>query len=308
MIVHLATAGGRRTLTHVAYRWKPLGSAVETVLYDQIPDRGVWPRGLYLFTDMERATETDTRLAVRLHAALQTYGGCVRTLNHPTDHLKRYELLRTLFERGVNAFNVYRASELTSEVRYPAFLRYTDRHIGPLTPLMRSRDELEDALAELVAQGHPVDRLLAVEFADTSDEQGVFYKYGAFRFGPHVVAGHMFASTGWNAKREFDRRDLVGRREVEWLQDFSERDQVMAAFETAQLEYGRMDYAMKNGRIQVWEINDNPSMGATLLKRRWFTRTRARRLMRPKRRAALQDLIGQLDLAGPSLEFQIGLD
>ncbi|MCB8933211.1 MAG: hypothetical protein H6534_07190 [Chthonomonadaceae bacterium] len=229
-------------------------------------------------------------------------------MNHPTDHLKRFELLRTLYEAGVNDFNVYRASEVGEEMRYPAFLRYTDRHIGPLTSLLHSRAELDAALSELVEAGHPIDRLLAVEYLDTSDPEGVFAKYGAFRFGPHVVAGHMFASVGWNAKRESDRRDLVGSREVEWLQSFAERDQVLAAFQVARLEYGRMDYALKEGRVQVWEINDNPSMGTTFFKRRWFSRTRARRIMRPRRKAAFQDLLAGLDLAGAPLAFQIGLD
>jgi hypothetical protein len=308
VIVHLATEAGRRTLAHVSDRSKPLGSAIEVVQYRQIPERSSWPRGLYLFTDMERATEEETRLAVRLHGALQGHEGAVRTLNHPTDHLKRFDLLRTLYEAGVNDFNVYRASEVGEEIRYPAFLRYTDRHIGPLTPLLHTRAELDAALSGLVDAGHPIDRLLAVEYLDTSDAEGVFAKYGAFRFGPHVVAGHMFASAGWNAKRESDRRDLVGSREVEWLQSFAERDQVLAAFQVARLEYGRMDYAIKEGRVQVWEINDNPSMGTTFFKRRLFSRTRARRIMRPRRRAAFQDLLAGLDLSGAPLAFQIGLD
>jgi len=279
---------------------------VQVVLYAEIEARTVWPCGLYLFTDMERANEAECEGARRLHEKLQQFPGRVLTLNHPIDHLKRFELLRKLCELGVNDFNVYRASEIDESLRYPAFLRYTDKHIGPLTGLLHSRAELEDTLAELVAKGHRIARLLAVEFTDTSDSQGVFWKFGAFRFGPHAVPGHVFASTQWNAKREFDRRDLVGGREVEWLRDFPCRDQVMAAFETAQLEYGRMDYAVKDGRIQVWEINDNPSMGATFFKRRLFSRREARRIARPKRKAAFQDLVGRLDLRAPPPEFQIG--
>lgn len=305
MIIHLATEAGRRTLAHVSSRTRPLGSPVQVVLYGEIPHRTTWPRGLYLFTDMERANPAETAWAVRLHEALQAHRGCVGTLNHPTDHLKRFDLLRTLHRQGVNGFDVYRADDLGPDLRFPAFLRYTDKHIGPLTDLLHNRAELEAALARLVAQGHPIGRLLAVEFLDTSDAQGVFTKYGAFRFGPHVVAGHMFASHSWNAKRESDRRRLVGGREVAWLREFPERDQVLAAFEVARLEYGRMDYAMLDGRIQVWEINDNPSMGSTFFKRRWFTRTRARAMMRPKRKAALRDLVDRLDLAGDPLQIQI---
>jgi hypothetical protein len=40
----------------------------------------------------------------------------------------------------------------------------------------------------------------------------------------------------------------------------------MAAFEAAGLQYGRIDYAMKDGQIQVWEINDNPQMTSSLVR------------------------------------------
>lgn len=285
-----------------------MASRVEVVLYDELEARAAWPGGLYLFTDMERANETECERATLLHQKLQQFPGRVLTLNHPTNHLKRYALLRELFEQGVNEFNVYRATEIADGIRYPVFLRYTDRHIGPLTDLLHSRPELEHALAALVAQGHPLERLLAVEFADTADSRGVFWKYGAFRVGPHVVPGHAFASTNWNAKRESDRRDLVGRTEIEWLRGFPEREQVMSAFNTAQLEYGRMDYAVKDGRIQVWEINDNPSMGTTFFKRHLFARRVARRIARPKRKAAFRDVLRGLDLNAPPLEFQIGAE
>jgi hypothetical protein len=33
----------------------------------------------------------------------------------------------------------------------------------------------------------------------------------------------------------------------------------MRTFELARIEFGRIDYSMKDGRIQVWEINTNPA-------------------------------------------------
>jgi hypothetical protein len=35
-------------------------------------------------------------------------------------------------------------------------------------------------------------------------------------------------------------------------------------FELAHVEYGRIDYAIKDGRVQTWEINLNPTIGRGL--------------------------------------------
>ena len=278
---------------------------MEVVLYDQIAERETWPCGLYLFTDMERATPAMCDTAARLHAKLQEFPGRVLTLNHPTDHLQRFELLRALHEQGVNDFNVHRATEIDECVRYPAFLRYTDMHIGPSSGLLHSRTELEDRLAELVGEGHPVERLIAVEFTDTSDSDGVFLKFGVIRVGPNLFPGHMFAGTDWMLKRETDRRSMIGKLEVDFMRDFPYADQVMRAFETAKLQYGRIDFGVKDGRIQVWEINDNPKLGSSPIKRRWITRRKARRIGRPKRKAAFVDAMKRIDLNGGLMEFRI---
>lgn len=275
------------------------------MFYDDILERTDWPCGLYLFCDMERATPAQCETAARLHAKLQDFPERAKTLNHPIDHLKRYELMRALHENGVNDFNVHRATEIGEGVRYPAFLRYTDQHDGPSSDLLHTRSELEDKLAEMIHEGHDVKRLIVVEFVDVSDANGVFLKFGALRVGSFVVPGHMFAGTNWMLKHKNNKQSLIGRMERDFMRDFPYSDQVMQAFETSKLEYGRIDYGVKGGRIQVWEINDNPTLGAKFLRLRRLRRIRARMIGRPKRREAFRQAMSSLDLDASPMEFRV---
>ena len=56
-----------------------------------------------------------------------------RVLNHPTTSMRRYELLRTLFERGDSSFNVYRLTECRQPQRWPVFIREENEHTHNMT-------------------------------------------------------------------------------------------------------------------------------------------------------------------------------
>ena len=46
-----------------------------------------------------------------------------KLLNHPQRTLKRYDLLTMLYEKGRNSFRVVRATDKTTPLKFPAFLR-----------------------------------------------------------------------------------------------------------------------------------------------------------------------------------------
>ncbi len=266
MIVHLATQRGIKAVTkHLNYR-PALNRRVRAIPFERLLDVSEWPRGVYLFTDAERMTVPQKAYAARLHAMLSKRPDAFLLLNHPTDHVPRFDLLRRFHEQGVNDFNVHRVDRL-DEARFPLFLRYEDRHIGSLTPLLHTRNEAEDRLARLAAAGENLDHMIAVEFADTSDRERLYRKYGAFRIADRIVPRHMFASDHWEVKIDTNNKSPFRRREeYAYLRENPHSDAVMAAFEAANLQYGRIDYAMKDGRIQVWEINDNPQMTSSLVR------------------------------------------
>ncbi|MFI5426708.1 hypothetical protein [Aeromicrobium sp. UC242_57] len=50
----------------------------------------------------------------------------------------------------------------------------------------------------------------------------------------------------------------MNAEELEFIENFPHHDDVAEAFELAGLDYGRIDYGIVDGRMQVWEINTNP--------------------------------------------------
>ena len=238
---------------------------IKTVAYEDLLRAHEWPRGVYLFTDMERMTGAQRSYATWLWERMGERPDAFRLLNHPTRHLRRFDLLRLLHERGVNDFNVYRLHELDAISNFPVFLRYENRHTGSLTPLLETRSQVEDRIAALAAAGERLDNVIAVEFVDTVDRRGTFRKYGAFRIGDSIAPRHMFAGAHWEVKVSTNNRPTRYRaEEYAYLRQNPHAAQVMEIFETAGLQYGRIDYGLKEGRIQVWEINDNPQMNSGL--------------------------------------------
>jgi hypothetical protein len=103
---------------------------------------------------------------------------------------------------------------------------------------------------------------MVVEFCATADEEGFYRKYAAFVVGNRVVARSLNYGREWMLK--------FGRNEYSRPMVLEERDYVLSNPHEAQLaeifrvggvEYGRVDYSMKAGRVQTWEINLNPTIG-----------------------------------------------
>jgi hypothetical protein len=54
------------------------------------------------------------------------------------------------------------------------------------------------------------------------------------------------------------------QEELEFVSQNPHHEQLLKIFELAGVEYGRIDYAIKDGRVQTWEINLNPTIGRGL--------------------------------------------
>jgi hypothetical protein len=267
MIVHLATSRGSRSIRKHLWYCPALNRRVVSVAYERLLEVESWQRGVYLFTDSERMTTAQKAYASVLWNRLSEQRGAFVLLNHPTRHLARFRLLRKLFDDGINDFNVHRVEDLDDTVRYPVFLRYEDQHIGSLTPLLGTRAETEDWIAQLAAEGEQMDRVIATEFVETRDHEGLYRKFGAFRIGRKIVPRHMFVGTHWEVKQATNTRAAFRRREeYGYLRENPHADRVLEIFEMADIQYGRIDYALKDGRIQVWEINDNPQCNSSLVR------------------------------------------
>jgi hypothetical protein len=169
--------------------------------------------------------------------------------------LSRYELLHTLHREGINRFDAHRPDEPRADLRFPVFLRSAREHDGNLTPLLRDRGELDRALE---AAGRPLDELLVVEFCDTSDEEGLFRKYAAFLVDGRIIPRHLLFARQWSVKAPTLVDPACVQEEWAYLRSNPHEEELKRIFRLARIDYGRIDYAMLDGRPQVWEINTNP--------------------------------------------------
>ncbi|MGE0713910.1 MAG: hypothetical protein AB7P02_00600 [Alphaproteobacteria bacterium] len=215
---------------------------------------------VWIFADYDRLGSDDTLQAAQLRRRL--IEGGARVLNHPSRSLRRYELLRTLREEGENLFDVYRVVDLREPARYPVFLRRLDAHAGPASKLLPDRPALRRAIEAARDSGWPMDALAIVEFCDTRGASGLYRKFGVMRIGDHIFPLQALADRQWMVKHAqdciWDEATIAFERD--YFRKFPHRDMAMRVFERASIQYGRLDFAVKEGRMQVWEINTNPTL------------------------------------------------
>jgi hypothetical protein len=221
--------------------------------------RSEFPRGVYIFADLDHLSAEWVRRAGVVARTLAESHPHNRLLNDPTRSMRRYELLRNLYEHGVNSFNVYRVTEGRWPDRYPVFLRYESDHGGPICGLLRNRQELSDAVRRFESAAWRED-LLVVEFCDTGDTRGIYRKYGAFIIGDRVFPKSVQFSRHWVQKSPDLMDPELLREEADYVERNPDEKTLRDLFRLARIDYGRMDYTIAEGRIHVWEINTNPTI------------------------------------------------
>ena len=97
-----------------------------------------------------------------------------------------------------------------------------------------------------------------IEFCDAADEDAVIRKYGAFRVGDRILARQIHFSRRWVVRFPDIREPATAREELDYVRSNPHREELAEIFALARIDYGRVDYSVVDGRIQVWEINTNP--------------------------------------------------
>jgi hypothetical protein len=258
MIFFLRTSRNRHPLDRYLASWgRRFRSVVQPIDYDHLLARRRFLPGVYVFADLEFLDTARRHRAAEVWDELRAMGPAVRLLNDPRRSLLRYDLLRRLHQEGFNDFTVYRHDEDMGAVRFPAFVRAEDDHEGSRTQLVSDQGELADVLAEL-RRARPDQSWLITEFCDTVGNDGLYSKYAAFHLDGEVIPRHVFFSRGWCLKnQDLVEADLM-QTELDYMQANPHQEQIRELFNLARLDYGRIDYGVRNGRIQVWEINTNP--------------------------------------------------
>ncbi len=258
MIVFVHTT--EHSYTHKALVAAVNPTRVEVVTYETLLGAQIAPRATYVFTDMDRLSLWQLRLAALTFRRMRQQG--LRVLNDPARVLSRWGLLRSLRLAGINDFDAYRVEESVRPRRWPVFLRAEGAHLGPISGLLHDWNQVAAEIERAVAKGAPLTGLLIVEYAAEPLRPGLYRKFGSFRMGPAAFAHTCVDDNQWIAKD--GRRDVTPPELYEEEQRVVRENpfgpQLARAFELAGIEYGRVDFGLVQGKVQVYEINTNPEV------------------------------------------------
>jgi hypothetical protein len=232
--------------------------------YEDLASQNEFQRGTYVLSALDQLSIPTAQLLSRIYDQLKDSDG-VRFLNQPVKTLRRFELLTELNRTGLNEFRVAYAAGNLTDLRFPVFLRHQRLHEGSMSPLLNSTKEIRQAIGQALVQGHKLKDLLVIEFCDTSNETGYYRKYAAFVVGDKVIPRSLNYGRDWMLKHagtEFTMPMVL--EELDYVTQNPHQDQLLKIFKLANVEYGRIDYAIKNDRVQTWEINLNPTIGRGL--------------------------------------------
>lgn len=249
------------------------------ISYEELFSRRSVPRGNYIFTDYDRLTHYEIQCLAGIADALKSADPSIRIYNDPRRVLERVALLKKLRQEGINDFDVTRIDLGEKPSAYPVFIRCEDDCNRPDTGLLNSEAEFDTAVADMAARGVPLKRRIAVQYSAERSPDGFFRKYGAIRLGGTIFPQHILRNTDWYVKRGQIERDAQSEAEfVALFDDFTAHAEMLKPiFDLAGIDYGRVDYGFVDGRIQVFEINTNPTI-PKLRRRRDLTKHRYDRI------------------------------
>jgi hypothetical protein len=244
---------------------REVAGRISVVHYEDLPARRDLPAGTWVFSALDHLTPAGRALAAGLAERLEKVGPDVKVLNSPGRALLRFELLELLHRLGLNPHRAARAGGDLSGLRYPVFVRDERWHTGALSPLLHTPAELSAALGRCIVRGHHLDDLLAVEFTDTADSGGTFRKYAAYAVGSAIIPRSLEMGRQWMIKLQVSEHSESGYLEQRaYVFENPHEDALRPILKAAGVEYGRIDYSIKDGAPVTWEINLNPTIGRGL--------------------------------------------
>ena len=260
VLFYLVTTRGQSTIRdYLRTRGRALAGIVTVIPYERLHLMRTLELGAYVFSDIERLGADDAERAGEVWRALARHGTPV--LNHPTRSMRRFELLRTLREHGINVHDVHRLTDPRRPERFPVFIRRENDHAGSLSRLLHTPEQLAAEIERFEQDDRYRDDLIITEFCDTAGEDGVFRKYSAYKVGDRIVPRHVMFSRSWAVKIVdlFEPEHVA--EELAYVEANPHADALREIFALGRIDFGRIDYGLRDGKIEVWEINTNPILG-----------------------------------------------
>ncbi|HKV52319.1 MAG TPA: hypothetical protein VJO52_14095 [Gemmatimonadaceae bacterium] len=264
-MIHFLVARGQDTgiSKYLSFWGLPIADRFRVIYYDALTRESEFAPGLYVLAALDQLGPQALGSVRHVQERLEPAPG-FRFFNHsdPARTLRRYDLLAELHRQGRNSFRAERATANLDALRYPVFVRSARAHFGALSPLLHSPREVDAAIGHVLVQGYSIRDLLVVEFCDTADAAGNYRKYAAFIVGDRIIPRSLACGREWMLKfHSTDFSRALVEEERAYVIDNPHAIELTEIFRVAGVQYGRIDYALRDGRIETWEINLNPTIG-----------------------------------------------
>jgi len=230
--------------------------------YEDLAGRRSLPAGTWIFSALDQLSAGGMRLLLEVEEQLRSSTSRIRIVNSPARTLLRFPLLEKLHQSGLNRHGAARALSDLSGLRFPVFLREEHHHTGAISPLIHSPGELEGELGRAMVRGYDPANLLVIEYAETVSPDGFYRRYPTFVVGSEIIPRGLSRSRNWMVKVEgceFTEASILEERAC--VLNNPHEEQLKRILELAGIEYGRIDYAVRDGVVETWEINLNPTIG-----------------------------------------------
>ena len=264
MLYFLVTKRHAYTMEWFLAEWgKELEPLIRIIPYKSLMTIKKLHPGLYIFSDIERISPHYLKRLDLSWQSLNDSPLCQKPLNRPLKVKKRLELLNTLHEAGINDFNAYpiTAGQNPRPERFPVFIREANDHAVPTTVLINNQAELDECINKMSMAGQFGGNPIVTEFTSVMGSDGLYYKYGAFCIGGRIIPGYINAGDHWMVKLETSTLDeKLMAENLAYVESNPHEKELKKIFQLANIDYGRIDYGLCNGRIQVFEINTNPTI------------------------------------------------
>jgi hypothetical protein len=123
---------------------------------------------------------------------------------------------------------------------------------------------LDGKLQDLVKEGKRAEELIVVEYCAEPAVPNIFRKLAAYRVGDRIVPANTVHDDQWCVKygKTGGGTDELYADELDSILSNRYESVLRPIFETANIEYGRVDFGLVGGKVQVYEINTNPNISA----------------------------------------------
>ena len=119
----------------------------------------------------------------------------------------------------------------------------------------------DSALDELVRSGLCLSDLMFVEYCAEPIEDGLFRKLAAYCVGDEVITGMSVHDENWHAKygKEGVASEAHYLDEMQAVKENRHAAGIAGHFKAAGISFGRADFTLVKGKVEVYEINTNPN-------------------------------------------------